>query len=101
MELRNRILQRRWSPSKAAAPAHTYDITPQPRRPQIEFAQLINSPLLTAAAAAAVPWPSRPSPTTVALLSAAVAVAAAAAALALGRPPSAVALLLELIVMKL
>ena len=100
MELRNRILQRR-SPSKAAAPAHTYDITPQPRRPQIEFAQLINSPLLltaAAAAAAAVPWPSRPSPTTVALLSAAVA---AAAALALGRPPSAVALLLELIVMKL
>ena len=87
MELRNRILQR-WSPSKAAAPAHTYDITPQPRRPQIEFAQLINSPLLTAAAAAAVPWPSRPSPTTVALLSAAVAaVEAAAAALALGLRP--------------
>ena len=77
MELRNRILQR-WSPSKAA-PAYTYDITPQPRRPQIEFALLINSPLLTAAAAAAVPWPSRPSPTTVALLSAAVAAVEAAA----------------------
>ena len=89
MELRNRILQRRGG-LRARPPRQPTHMTLHRSlggKPQIEFAQLINSPPLLTAAAAAVPWPSRPSPTTVALLSAAVAAVAAAAGLALGLRP--------------
>ena len=58
MELRNWILQRRSSlrgrqeATRPLSSTHTYDITPQspqlrpPPKAQIEFAQLINSPVL-------------------------------------------------------